>query len=158
MLANPEFNWAKYPEIQVWQKCCADGNVSVNLETYGPLESISLFEAALRNNEVLWMKLMPAEKWFSELLPRTRSWLLFLGIVKLWWKGNFLAIQLYHSQVGYRNSPNHQHCWTSKWSQLLQCLWDILWHTFWCLVHAKSSLFCALSISFYGIQLVAAPS
>lgn len=52
MMANPEFEWAKQPEIEVWQKHSIDGDVSVNLETYGPLESIHLFEAALRNNEL----------------------------------------------------------------------------------------------------------
>ncbi|OWM86159.1 hypothetical protein CDL15_Pgr010983 [Punica granatum] len=52
MLGNPDFKWAKPPEIQVWQKSSADGNDSVNLETYGPLECVSVFEAALRNNEL----------------------------------------------------------------------------------------------------------
>lgn len=52
MMANPEFEWAKQPNIEVWQKHSIDGDVSVNLETYGPLESIPLFESALQNNEV----------------------------------------------------------------------------------------------------------
>lgn len=55
MLGNPEFKWKKQPEIQVWRKHSNDGygEVSVNLESYGPNESITLFEEALRHNEVL---------------------------------------------------------------------------------------------------------
>ncbi|XP_056160039.1 phospholipase A(1) LCAT3 isoform X2 [Syzygium oleosum] len=52
MMANPEFEWANQPKIEVWQKHSIDGDVSVNLETYGPLESVPLFESALRNNEL----------------------------------------------------------------------------------------------------------
>ncbi|KAI6684343.1 hypothetical protein NL676_030256 [Syzygium grande] len=52
MMANPEFEWAKQPNIEVWQKHSIDGDVSVNLETYDPLESVPLFESALRNNEL----------------------------------------------------------------------------------------------------------
>lgn len=62
MMPNPDFKWAKCPKIQVWKKCSADGSFSVNLETYGPLESVSVFEAALRNNEVLPMKIVSAER------------------------------------------------------------------------------------------------
>lgn len=53
MLANPEFNWKKQPEIQVWRKHSTDEETSVDLESYGPIESITLFEEALRDNEVL---------------------------------------------------------------------------------------------------------
>lgn len=55
MLGNSEFKWKKQPEIQVWRKHSNDGygEVSVNLESYGPNESITLFEEALRHNEVL---------------------------------------------------------------------------------------------------------
>jgi phospholipase A1 len=53
MLANPEFKWKKQPEIQVWRKHSMDGEASVDLESYGPIESITLFEEALRRNEVI---------------------------------------------------------------------------------------------------------
>ncbi|XP_015875755.2 phospholipase A(1) LCAT3 [Ziziphus jujuba] len=52
MLANPEFNWKKQPEIQVWRKLSEDGETYVELESYGPTESITLFEEALRHNEL----------------------------------------------------------------------------------------------------------
>lgn len=52
MLANPEFIWKKQPEIQVWRKRSEDGETYVDLESYGPTESITLFEEALRHNEV----------------------------------------------------------------------------------------------------------
>ncbi|KAJ1443586.1 Lecithin:cholesterol/phospholipid:diacylglycerol acyltransferase [Sesbania bispinosa] len=52
MLANPEYEWKKQPEIQVWRKHTKDGNISVNLESYGPYQSITLFEEALRHNEL----------------------------------------------------------------------------------------------------------
>lgn len=52
MLANPEFKWKKQPQIQVWRKQSNDEDVSVELESYGPLESVTFFEEALRNNEV----------------------------------------------------------------------------------------------------------
>ncbi|KAF7817730.1 phospholipase A(1) LCAT3 [Senna tora] len=52
MLANPEYKWKKQPEIQVWRKHTKDGEFDVNLESYGPIQSISLFEEALRHNEL----------------------------------------------------------------------------------------------------------
>lgn len=53
MLPNPEYKWKKQPEIQVWQKRSKDGDTFVNLESYGPIENVALFEEALRHNEVL---------------------------------------------------------------------------------------------------------
>ncbi|XP_030970868.1 phospholipase A(1) LCAT3 isoform X2 [Quercus lobata] len=54
MLGNPEFKWKKQPEIQVWRKHSNDGygEASVDLESYGPTEIITLFEEALRHNEL----------------------------------------------------------------------------------------------------------
>lgn len=52
MLANPEFKWKKQPEIQVWRKHSKDGETSIELDSYGPVESITLFREALRHNEV----------------------------------------------------------------------------------------------------------
>lgn len=52
MLANPDFNWKKQPEIQVWRKQSKDGETSVQLESYGSMECVKLFEEALRQNEV----------------------------------------------------------------------------------------------------------
>ncbi|KAM4082789.1 hypothetical protein ACB094_08G007200 [Castanea mollissima] len=54
MLGNPEFKWKKQPEIQVWRKHSndGDGEASIDLESYGPIESITLFEEALRHNEL----------------------------------------------------------------------------------------------------------
>lgn len=53
MLANPEFKWKKRPEIQVWRKHSMDAEAYVDLESYGPIESITLFEEALKRNEVI---------------------------------------------------------------------------------------------------------
>lgn len=54
MLPNPDFNWKKQPEIQVWRKHTSDDEeTSVVLETYGRNECVTLFEEALQNNEVL---------------------------------------------------------------------------------------------------------
>ncbi|XP_042514498.1 phospholipase A(1) LCAT3 [Macadamia integrifolia] len=53
MLANPNFKWKQQPLIQVWRKQSEDEeDSSVKLESYGPRECISLFEEALRNNEL----------------------------------------------------------------------------------------------------------
>ncbi|WVZ05431.1 hypothetical protein V8G54_018777 [Vigna mungo] len=52
MLANPSYEWKKQPEILVWRKHTKDGDNNTNLESYGPTQSISLFEEALRNNEL----------------------------------------------------------------------------------------------------------
>ncbi|XP_074322608.1 phospholipase A(1) LCAT3 [Apium graveolens] len=51
MLPNPKFKWKKQPEILVWRGQSTDGE-TVNLESYGPNESVLLFEEALRNNEL----------------------------------------------------------------------------------------------------------
>ncbi|KAI3470368.1 hypothetical protein Pfo_027031 [Paulownia fortunei] len=52
MLPNPDFNWKKQPEIQVWRKHSKDGETSVGLESYGANECATLFEEALKNNEL----------------------------------------------------------------------------------------------------------
>ncbi|XP_059628614.1 phospholipase A(1) LCAT3 [Cornus florida] len=52
MLPNPEFMWKKQPEIQVWRKQPKEEETSVKLESYGPTESVTLFDEALRNNEL----------------------------------------------------------------------------------------------------------
>jgi hypothetical protein len=52
MLANPDFKWKKQPEIQVWRKHSKDGETSIELDSYGPVESTTLFREALRHNEV----------------------------------------------------------------------------------------------------------
>ncbi|KAI3894874.1 hypothetical protein MKX03_033618 [Papaver bracteatum] len=52
MLPNPEFKWKKEPQIQVWRKQSQNNETSVKLETYGPKESITLFEEALKNNKL----------------------------------------------------------------------------------------------------------
>lgn len=54
MLPNPEFNWKKQPEIQVWRKESESGEASIKLESYGPAESVILFEGALKNNELTY--------------------------------------------------------------------------------------------------------
>ncbi|XP_050381340.1 phospholipase A(1) LCAT3 [Argentina anserina] len=54
MLANPDFYWKKQPEIQVWRKQSNDGKTSIELESYGPTESNTLFREALRNNELTY--------------------------------------------------------------------------------------------------------
>ncbi|KAL0298478.1 UNVERIFIED_CONTAM: Phospholipase A(1) LCAT3 [Sesamum radiatum] len=52
MLPNPNFNWKKQPEIQVWRKHSKEGETSVVLESYGRYECVTLFEEALKNNEL----------------------------------------------------------------------------------------------------------
>ncbi|KAM1160804.1 hypothetical protein ACFX19_034361 [Malus domestica] len=52
MLANPKFKWKRCPEIQVWRNNSTDGETLVDLESYGPIESIPLFEEALKHNEL----------------------------------------------------------------------------------------------------------
>ncbi|XP_043711599.1 phospholipase A(1) LCAT3-like [Telopea speciosissima] len=53
MLANPNFKWKQQPLIQVWRKQSEDKeDSSVKLESYGPNDCTSLFEEALRNNEL----------------------------------------------------------------------------------------------------------
>ncbi|CAO2837489.1 unnamed protein product [Amaranthus hypochondriacus] len=55
MLPNPMFEWENIPKICVWRKTSPDDEYDsspVKLETYGPLESIDVFEEALRDNEL----------------------------------------------------------------------------------------------------------
>ncbi|KAF8404329.1 hypothetical protein HHK36_009212 [Tetracentron sinense] len=53
MLPNPQFKWKKQPQIRVWQKESEGKETSsVKLVSYGPTESVVLFEEALRNNEI----------------------------------------------------------------------------------------------------------
>ncbi|KAM6577399.1 hypothetical protein CsatB_029236 [Cannabis sativa] len=52
MLANPDFNWKRQPLIHVWRKQSKDDETSVELESFDPVESINLFEDALRKNEL----------------------------------------------------------------------------------------------------------
>ncbi|KAG2273218.1 hypothetical protein Bca52824_067773 [Brassica carinata] len=54
MMANPDFKWKKQPEIRVWRKKTEKDNddTSVELETFGLVESIDLFNDALKNNEL----------------------------------------------------------------------------------------------------------
>lgn len=57
MLPNPDFKWKRQPLIHVWRKQpdSKDGSV-VKLDTYDSTESTTLFEEALKNNEVLKFK------------------------------------------------------------------------------------------------------
>ncbi|KAK6915776.1 Lecithin:cholesterol/phospholipid:diacylglycerol acyltransferase [Dillenia turbinata] len=53
MMPNPEFKWKQNPQIQVWRKNSEDTEISsAELETYSPIDSVSLFEEALRHNEL----------------------------------------------------------------------------------------------------------
>ncbi|KAL9165552.1 hypothetical protein ABFS82_06G177700 [Erythranthe guttata] len=52
MLPNPDFNWKKQPEIQVWRKHSEDGESSVTLDSYETNDCVSLFEQALEKNEL----------------------------------------------------------------------------------------------------------
>ncbi|XP_071922160.1 phospholipase A(1) LCAT3-like isoform X2 [Coffea arabica] len=53
MLPNPWFKWKKQPEILVWRsKSEEGGETSVVLESYGPTDSMTLFEEALKHNEL----------------------------------------------------------------------------------------------------------
>uniref|UniRef100_A0A803KMM5 Uncharacterized protein n=1 Tax=Chenopodium quinoa TaxID=63459 RepID=A0A803KMM5_CHEQI len=54
MLPNPIFNWKEVPKICVWRKVSSDKDDSstAKLISYDPLESINLFEEALRDNEL----------------------------------------------------------------------------------------------------------
>lgn len=83
MLANPDFKWKKQPQIKVWRKQSNDGESSAKLETYGPVESISLFKEALRNNEVKFQFL---NSFFLLLFWRILSSWLHLKL--LWWSSS----------------------------------------------------------------------
>ncbi|KAK6136376.1 hypothetical protein DH2020_029866 [Rehmannia glutinosa] len=52
MLPNPDFDWKKQPEIKVWRKHSNDGETLVGLESYGRNDCVTLFEEALKNNEL----------------------------------------------------------------------------------------------------------
>ncbi|KAH8501298.1 hypothetical protein H0E87_016205 [Populus deltoides] len=52
MLPNPDFNWKTEPQIQVWRKQSNDGETPAKLESFGPVECITLFEEALKYNEL----------------------------------------------------------------------------------------------------------
>ncbi|KAL6577959.1 Phospholipase A(1) lcat3 [Orobanche minor] len=52
MLPNPDFNWKKQPQIQVWRKHTKDDETSVELESFNTSECVALFEEALKNNEL----------------------------------------------------------------------------------------------------------
>ncbi|KAM3360408.1 phospholipase A(1) LCAT3 [Capsicum galapagoense] len=52
MLPNPDFKWEKQPEILVWQKKSKDGNTVVELERYDSSTSVTLFQEALKSNEL----------------------------------------------------------------------------------------------------------
>ncbi|MCD7456595.1 Phospholipase A(1) lcat3 [Datura stramonium] len=52
MLPNPDFKWEKQPEILVWRKKSKDGNTVVKLERYDARTSVTLFEEALKSNEL----------------------------------------------------------------------------------------------------------
>ena len=51
MLPNLNFNWKEKPTIQVWRKN-PEKDGTVELVLYEASECVSLFEEALRNNEV----------------------------------------------------------------------------------------------------------
>lgn len=53
MLPHPDFNWKKQPEIKVWRKHSKGEETCVELESYDTNGCITLFEEALKNNEVL---------------------------------------------------------------------------------------------------------
>ncbi|KAG8390722.1 hypothetical protein BUALT_Bualt01G0113000 [Buddleja alternifolia] len=52
MLPSPDFNWKNQPKIQVWRKHSEDEETSIELETYGRNDCLTLFEEALKNNEL----------------------------------------------------------------------------------------------------------
>ncbi|KAA3468483.1 phospholipase A(1) LCAT3 isoform X1 [Gossypium australe] len=52
MLPNPYFSWKMQPQINVWRGHTENRETSVKLESYSPIESISLFKEALRHNEL----------------------------------------------------------------------------------------------------------
>ncbi|KAL1322477.1 hypothetical protein HN51_067486 [Arachis hypogaea] len=55
MMANPDYKWKKQPEIHVWQKQTKeDGESNISLESYGPVQCTSLFDEALKNNELTY--------------------------------------------------------------------------------------------------------
>ncbi|XP_037495058.1 phospholipase A(1) LCAT3 [Jatropha curcas] len=54
MLANPYFNWKRQPQIQVWREQSDGDETSIELESYGPLDSITFFQEALKNNELTY--------------------------------------------------------------------------------------------------------
>jgi phospholipase A1 len=56
MLPNPDFKWKDKPIIQVWRKN-PEKDGMVELVLYEATDCVSLFEEALRNNEVVRLRL-----------------------------------------------------------------------------------------------------
>lgn len=81
MLANPKFDWKELPEIQVWRKHSKDGETFVDLESYGPIESIPLFEEALKHNEVPLFR----GKFSKFLLPKHLYVILACLVILYFW-------------------------------------------------------------------------
>ncbi|XP_057870840.2 phospholipase A(1) LCAT3 [Cryptomeria japonica] len=55
MMTNIEFKWKKLPQIQIWRKINTNaGEPSVELESFGPKESIFIFQEALKGNKLTY--------------------------------------------------------------------------------------------------------
>ncbi|WCJ38889.1 lecithin:cholesterol acyltransferase 3 [Euphorbia peplus] len=54
MLANPNFSWESPPQVQVWHKQSDDEETCTELVTYGPHDCVTLFQEALKNNELTY--------------------------------------------------------------------------------------------------------
>ncbi|XP_065874801.1 phospholipase A(1) LCAT3 [Euphorbia lathyris] len=54
MLANPDFAWECAPQIQVWRKQSDGAKTGIELVSYCPLDNLTLFQEALKNNELTY--------------------------------------------------------------------------------------------------------
>lgn len=66
----PDFHWEHAPVLEIWkEKSNSNGESSVVLESYSPLEAVSVYELALANNKVSWpwnrMSQFILKSWFS---------------------------------------------------------------------------------------------
>lgn len=51
----PDFHWEHAPVLEIWkEKSNSNGESTVVLESYSPLEAVSVYELALSNNKVSW--------------------------------------------------------------------------------------------------------
>lgn len=55
LMGCPDFHWEHAPVLEIWkEKSNSNGESSVVLESYSPLEAVSVYELALANNKVTY--------------------------------------------------------------------------------------------------------
>lgn len=52
LMASLNFQWEHIPLLEIWRGKLNDGNSSIILESYPPVESVEIFKEALLSNTV----------------------------------------------------------------------------------------------------------